>query len=32
LKLNGFSTAPTNDLIRNKTKNATSGTRMSRTI
>src|SRR5690349_20462379 len=29
LKLNGFSTAPTNDLIKNKTRNATTGTRMS---
>src|SRR5205809_7055809 len=28
LKLNGFSTAPTNDLIKNKTRNATSGMRM----
>jgi hypothetical protein len=28
LKLNGFSTAATNDLIKNKTRNATNGTRM----
>src|SRR5580765_8760579 len=28
LKLNGFSTAAINDLIKNKTRNATSGTRM----